>query len=191
MPSAWNSSASQPMPTPRMKRPPLSRSSVATVLASTRGLCSGTRQIPVAILILLVQAAVNARVVNGSANGVSVGIGNSPAEYGYFEPYFSKRMTCSGAHILAKPNRSAAVAIGLIQSDVVSAPIPSPKYPKSIVVLPDRLSAARYDLATPVTNCLIALLINAPALPCPPMPAWSASPGCCQCCRLVCGRQRV
>jgi hypothetical protein len=37
--------------------PPLKRSTVATVLASTRGLCSGTRQIPVASRILVVQAA--------------------------------------------------------------------------------------------------------------------------------------
>src|SRR5215469_14782070 len=142
------------MPTPRITRPPLSRSSVATVLASTNGLCSGTRQMPVAILILLVHAAAKAKVVNGSANGVSVGNGNSPAEYGYFELYCSNRMTCSGAHILAKPSRSAVAATGLTQSDVVNAPIPSPKYPISIVVFPKRLILhARLDQQSGLT-CL-------------------------------------
>jgi hypothetical protein len=40
-----------------MKRPPEGRSSGAAVLASTSGLCSGTRQIPVPRRIVLVQAA--------------------------------------------------------------------------------------------------------------------------------------
>src|SRR4029077_681634 len=100
MPSASNSSASHPTPTPKVNRPPLKRSTVATVFASTRGLCSGTRQIPVANRILLVQAAAYANVVNGSAIGVSVGAGNSPLEYGYLDAYCSSRTTCSGAQIV-------------------------------------------------------------------------------------------
>ena len=55
-------------------------------------------------------------VVNGSAIGVSVATGNSPAEYGYLEAYWSSSTTCSGTQIVEKPSRSAAVATVLTGS---------------------------------------------------------------------------
>src|SRR5215470_14081927 len=99
-----------------MNRPPLRRSTVATVLASTSGLCSGTRHIPVPSRIVLVQAAAYASVTKGSANGVSGGAGKFPLEYGYFDAYSSSNTTCSGAQIVEKPSRSAVVATALTNS---------------------------------------------------------------------------
>src|SRR5215470_9038843 len=131
-PKASNSSASHPTPTPKINRPPLSWSTVATALASMSGLCSGTRQMPVANRILVVHAAAYARVVKGSAIGVSVGAGNLPDEYGYFDAYSSSNTTCSGAQIVEKPSRSAVVAIVLTNSGLTVGPIPTEKYPTCI-----------------------------------------------------------
>src|SRR5215467_9997248 len=140
-PKASNSSASHPTPTPKINRPPLSWSTVAMVLASTSGLCSGTRQIPVANRILVVHAAAYARVVKGSAIGVSVGAGNLPDEYGYLDAYSSRRTTCSGAQIVEKPNRSAVVATVLTHSGATVGPMPTAKYPISISVLHKQFEA--------------------------------------------------
>src|SRR5215831_13531017 len=145
-PRASNSSASHPTPTPKMNRPPLSRSTVATVLASTKGLCSGTRQMPVANLILLVHAAAYARVANGSAIGVSVGAGNLPDEYGYLDAYSSSRTTCSGAQIVEKPNCSAVVTTVLTHSGATVGPMPTAKYPTCMISLQRSVALeARFD----------------------------------------------
>src|SRR5712692_3829762 len=121
------------MPVPSTRRPPLSLSAVAAVFARTSGLCSGTRQIPVARRIVFVHAAAKARAASGSAIGVSLGIGNSPAEYGYLEEYRSSSTTCSGAHRVEKPTFSAVVAAARTHSGFVNWPIPIAKYPIFII----------------------------------------------------------
>src|SRR5215470_1103957 len=117
------------MPAPSISLPPLSRSAVAAVFARTSGLCSGTRQIPVARRIVFVHAPAKTRAVKGSAIGISVGIGSSPAEYGYLDEYRSSSTTCSGAHRVEKPTRSAVVAAARTHSGFVNWPIPIEKYP--------------------------------------------------------------
>ena len=99
-PSAVNSSASQPTPTPKSKRPPDSLSRLATSLAVTSGLRSGTRQMPVPSRRVLVCAAAYVSAANGSRKSICiVGMGILPSmEYGYFELYRSSSTTCSGAH---------------------------------------------------------------------------------------------
>ena len=75
-----------PTPTPSAKRPLQTLSRLAITLASTIGLCSGTRQMPVARRILLVTAATKLSVTNGSSQSASAESGNLPlSEYGYFE----------------------------------------------------------------------------------------------------------
>jgi hypothetical protein len=57
-----------------MTRPLLTKSNVAITLASTNGLCSGTRQIPVASRIFEVTIAAQVSVIKGSANGRVIGM---------------------------------------------------------------------------------------------------------------------
>jgi len=92
-----------------MERPALRKSRVATTFASTTGLCSGTRQIPVASRIFLVAAAIHVSARNGSMIGASVGAGKTRScEYGYFDEYLSISTTCSGTHSVEAP----AVRVG-------------------------------------------------------------------------------
>jgi hypothetical protein len=65
-PRKRNSSSSQPMPTPRITRPPDSLSSVATSLAVTSGLRWGRIRMPVARLTVVVRAATKASQIRGS-----------------------------------------------------------------------------------------------------------------------------
>ena len=61
-----SSSAFQPAPIPKMKRPFESASSEAIRLASASGWCSGTRQMPVPTRSCVVTAAACASATNGS-----------------------------------------------------------------------------------------------------------------------------
>ena len=56
-PTPWYSSTCHPTPTPKITRPPLRASSVATRLASTSGACSGITTTLVPSFTVLVQAA--------------------------------------------------------------------------------------------------------------------------------------
>ena len=67
MPWCSISSRFQPPPMPKSTRPFESQSSVATLLASTMGSCSTTRQMPVPSLIVRVAAAAAISETNGSA----------------------------------------------------------------------------------------------------------------------------
>jgi hypothetical protein len=78
-PSASNSSADQPMPTPRTSGPLKSTSSVAACLATSSGLCSGNSKMPVATLILWVVAAAKLRHTSGSSQSESAGTGIRPS----------------------------------------------------------------------------------------------------------------
>src|SRR6266478_1628616 len=60
---------------------------------------------------------------------MSGGPGNWPLEYGYFEAYCSTRTTCSGAHSVAKPRRSAAIATARTACGSTVAPMPTEKNP--------------------------------------------------------------
>ena len=82
-PSAANSSADQPIPTPSVSRPPDSTSSVAACLAVTTGLCSGSSSTPVASPILVVTAAAKLRPSSGSSQSAEAGTAIRPSpEYG-------------------------------------------------------------------------------------------------------------
>ncbi len=68
---AANSGSSQPTPTPRMARPPLSTSSVATDLASTTGLRNGSTTTDVPSRTRWVRAATHESVLKTSRCGLS------------------------------------------------------------------------------------------------------------------------
>ncbi len=122
--------------TPRIDRPPLRKSSVATTFASTTGLCSGTRQIPVASRIFFVAAAIHVSARNGSTIGASVGAGSTPScEYGYFDAYLSISTTCSGTHSVDAPSLSAFEARLVSSAPPFIAPVPIANIPIFIFYL--------------------------------------------------------
>jgi hypothetical protein len=82
-PSAANSSADHPTPTPSINRPSLSRSRLAALLATTTGLSSGSSSTPVASRIRSVTAQAKPRTMNGSSRSAPAGTAICPsAEYG-------------------------------------------------------------------------------------------------------------
>src|SRR5580658_7896052 len=165
IPSAANSSALHPIPTPSAKRPSANRSRLAISLASTSGLCSGTRQIPVASRIRLVTAAANASVMNGSSQSDLGAAGNSPlAAYGYLEFCRSNSTTCSATHSVANPLRSACSATLRITRGVTPVPIPIANSPIFIAasLLADAPASTRLDELQDEAIDLVAILENQP-----------------------------
>ena len=71
MPSASNSSLSQPTPTPRLTRPPDMESSVPSDLANTTGLRWGRIKMPVPNRRVVVAVATHVSQISGSGSGVS------------------------------------------------------------------------------------------------------------------------
>src|SRR5947207_1356066 len=69
---------------------------------------------------------------------MSGGPGNWPLEYGYFEAYCSTSTTCSGAQIVAKPSRSAAIATLRSTTGSTVAPMPTAKKPIFMGASPPR-----------------------------------------------------
>src|SRR5690606_10160544 len=109
MPTASNSSRSQPTPTPSSTRPPDSESRSVTTLAVYTGLRCGTRQMPVPSRTRSVTPARNVSALSGSSMPASGPVGNRPSgAYGYDDAYSSNSTTCSGSQIDSKPRSSAS-----------------------------------------------------------------------------------
>jgi hypothetical protein len=121
-PSASNSGASHPAPTPTMRRPPETTSTLASSFASTAGLRKGTRMMPLARRIRLVCAAIQVSATVVSSNGVSVARGNDGS-------MGSGSTRCSPVHTDSNPAASAACA-------TCTAEAGSPHVPKLIANKP-------------------------------------------------------
>ena len=149
-PSAANSSAIQPTPMPSAKRPPDSRSRLAACFARISGLCSGTRQMPVASRIERVTDAAKLSATNGSSQSIVAGSEKLPlSAYGYRESWWSNSTTCSPIHSVAKPAASAARAVSQSVAGRAPRPIPIAARPTfmrtSVAGRSARASRARRD----------------------------------------------
>ena len=92
-------------------------SSVATSLASSSGLRSGTRQIPVPNFSLLVTADALPSATNGSTmSAYTFGITPS-ADPGQGDSAFTGNIGCSGTHSDSNPSSSARLASGAISTE--------------------------------------------------------------------------
>ena len=101
------SSFSQPAPIPNRKRPPEYMSSVATSLASSNGLRSGTRQMPVPSFSVFVTADALPSATNGSTMSAYT-FGMIPSgEPGHGLDVSTGMIGCSGTQSDSKPISSA------------------------------------------------------------------------------------
>ena len=102
------SSAFQPAPMPNSKRPPETRSRLATALAVTMGSRSVTRQMPVPMRSVLVAVAAAARPTKGSSVWEYSRGSSPPPRQG--ERRLAGMWVCSGTKRESKPRSSSAGA---------------------------------------------------------------------------------